>query len=663
MDPFDPIVYYRDENLTEVEYPEKPVPPHLDIPADLMEEPTWTLEEWTRRGFPSNYDTAQFSPRLNAVAIREMWVAVEKVFPVSRLGKSGLQLLYDVARSGLNSKLSSYVPTTHKNFCLEDRLHKPALVVIHDWLCENFLLGPFSAPPFPDGKVNGLLLIPKNLDNVRIVTDLSSPAPNSFNDCVSDDFKTKFPLSMSSFSDVHRAISVAGSGALFCKHDLKDAYKYCKVHPSQVPAQQFSYAGLYFYDAALIFGDKSAVHQFSFMHLSMVLSLVLPYSSLLPELCLLVIDDQAMFCPQDRAQLLWQFCYRYQYVLRTAGFMLQEWTDDLLKSFGPSTRGCLFGVFIDTKACTWTFPPKKLQLLIQFLESILLKPVLTLNMLQKLMGKIQYLISLDAAFSRASAFVYHQLSDYIIAHPAWGQIPARKQPADIVLTPAATQDILKLRAMLKILQDREFPFISSLWQTQVRTLYSDASGLGGECVAALLLMSPIRAFAIPVPLTFLMSTVGHPYSVVMQYRTATLELVPVLAIILMLGPQLAHCRLEIFLDNQASVLMLRKGRSRDYCATLLVQLIHYAAALVDAVVVPTHVLRRSSLPAVIADDLTHADTASLYRLDPSALYTYETDLEPINMFFADPAPVDPAPLFDKVEAFLRKVPGLAYLNL
>ena len=149
----------------------------------------------------------------------------------------------------------------------------------------------------------------------------------------------------------------------------------------------------------------------------------------------------------------------------------------------------------------------------------------------------------------------------------------------------------------------------------------------------------------------------------MQYRTATLELVPVLAIILMLGPQLAHCRLEIFLDNQASVLMLRKGRSKDYCATLLVQLIHYAAALVDAVVVPTHVLRRSSLPAVIADDLTHADTASLYRLDPSALYTYETDLEPINMFFADPAPVDPAPLFDKVEALLRKVPGLAYLNL
>ena len=89
----------------------------------------------------------------------------------------------------------------------------------------------------------------------------------------------------------------------------------------------------------MVFGDVAAVHSFSYVHNSLVLSLVLPFASLPPELSLTVIDDQVTFCPQNRLPLLWQFCYRYRFVLEAVGFKLQDWTSDGMKSFAPSQAG------------------------------------------------------------------------------------------------------------------------------------------------------------------------------------------------------------------------------------------------------------------------------------------------------------------------------------
>ena len=89
----------------------------------------------------------------------------------------------------------------------------------------------------------------------------------------------------------------------------------------------------------MIFGDVSAVHAFSYIHNSLVLGLVLPFSSLPAELCLTVIDDQVTFAPRKHLSLLWQFCYRYSFVLKSVGFKLQDWTDDGMKSFAPSQSG------------------------------------------------------------------------------------------------------------------------------------------------------------------------------------------------------------------------------------------------------------------------------------------------------------------------------------
>ena len=61
-------------------------------------------------------------------------------------------------------------------------------------------------------------------------------------------FKKDFPLRMATFEDVRHALRMAGSGAYFVKHDLCDAYKFLRVCASQVCAQQFKFAGLYFYE-------------------------------------------------------------------------------------------------------------------------------------------------------------------------------------------------------------------------------------------------------------------------------------------------------------------------------------------------------------------------------------------------------------------------------
>ena len=80
------------------------------------------------------------------------------------------------------------------------------------------------------------------------------------------------------------------------------------------------------------------------------------------------IDDLVLFSAASQLSQLWQFHYRYSWVMEQIGFVLQPWTGDLLKSFAPSCRGQVFGIYIDTVANTWTFPPRKLALLLQFVE-------------------------------------------------------------------------------------------------------------------------------------------------------------------------------------------------------------------------------------------------------------------------------------------------------
>ena len=316
---------------------------------------------------------------------------------------------------------------------------------------------------------------------------------------------------------------------------------------------------------------------------------------------------------------------------------------------------------MDSRSDSWTLPPRKLNLLIEFMETCLDLPALTINRLQRLMGKINYLKQLDRTFATVTSFLSNQLATYLILHPDWYSVAARKQVPDIVLTEASRQDVLLVRGILKFLLDRQFPLEHLVWQPLAVCLFTDASGLASECVGGLLLVRPTRAFSFPLSVSLCASRDGHAKDVMLQFRTTVLELLPVWGALLLFAPQVAHCRVELFIDNNAAVRALVKGTSKDYCTTLLVRLIAFTASVLDVALVPTHVKRRSSWPAAVADDLSHAQTESLKLFDKDAIYSWVDDLQPLCLWTENVAPEDPSPLFISILNYLRKFRAVSYL--
>ena len=657
----DPVHYYMDALSTNLDWPALEVPQDLDVPPNLQEEPDWDIHEWVNRGLATNYATEIFTPSLNADNILRLWREVDTVFPLLPVPSQAMRYLLSVAQHGYSSQLSHIQPSHHPNICLEPRLWTPAVLVLNSWLKKGFLKGPFDVPPFSPPKINGLLGIPKGESNVRLCTDLSRPSGASFNSTVNPNFKATLPLRMSDFRAIKRAISLAGSGCCFLKHDLVDAYKRLSVDPRQLPAQQFKFGSCYFYDSCLLFGDVSAVHGFSFIHNGIVMGLVLPFSTIPLDLSCLCIDDLVVFAPASQIDKLWTFDARYRFCMSEIGFPLQTWDDDCMKSFGPTQEGLVLGVWINTKTCTYTFPPRKLDKMIEFVEFCFNKPALTLNLMQKIVGKVQYLRQIDDCFATTTGFICHQLQAYLRLHPHWEDLPISSQPPDIVLSPASRNDLLILRGLLKMLKAQQFPMDPHPWQQHSRIVYTDASGVMSQGVGAVLLCSPTKAFSIPLPDALLLSGLGHIKFIPLAWRTAVLELLPIWASLLMFANDLKHSQLTVYTDNVEAALAMAKRTSADFCSCLLVRLICFTASILDVHLQVLQVNRRTCSWSKIADDLTHFNTRHLFEVDPFAVYTLAPDLPPVLKWFDLYAASDPTEIFRSVLDYIANYTAVSYL--
>ena len=140
-DPLDPVQYYINSLKSHVEWPPLEIPPHVDVPPDLSEEPDWDMEEWLSRGLSSNYSSVLFTPSLNATNIEDLWNQVEAEYPLLPVASQAMRYLLYTAKEGYNSQLSEIVATQHPNVSLEARLWTPTVLVLNKWLEQGFLKG------------------------------------------------------------------------------------------------------------------------------------------------------------------------------------------------------------------------------------------------------------------------------------------------------------------------------------------------------------------------------------------------------------------------------------------------------------------------------------------------------------------------------------------
>lgn len=237
---------------------------------------------------------------------------------------------------------------------------------IADWIKKGFAYGPVLPEEVPpDAKINGIMCRPKPNGSVRIILNLSAPVGNSVNEGIDE---SKFPATMSSTTKWLRVLNRAGRECRMVKIDWADAYKHVAVRRQDMSLQWFMWLGMAFCELCLIFGSKSSVGIYDRLA-KVVLFIACGVARMDRTMTCQHLDDCAAAAPKG-AVVLEEFDQAFKSISEKLGITLAP-RDDPEKSFGPSTRGVVFGVYYDTVAWTWAIPKEKyIRILHQLQEGI-----------------------------------------------------------------------------------------------------------------------------------------------------------------------------------------------------------------------------------------------------------------------------------------------------
>ena len=236
---------------------------------------------------------------------------------------------------------------------------------VADWIHKGFAFGPvpLSEVP-PEAKFNGVMTSEKPNGSVRVILNLSAPKGAAVNEGISND---EFPAFMSSTAKWVSALWKAGKGCRMAKVDFSDAYKHIAVRPADRNLQWFQWLGMGFQELCLIFGAVSSAGIFD-RTAKVILFCVMVRSCIHKDLVVQHLDD-CCACAPASSNVLERFDAEFAAVAEFLGVKLAP-RDDPDKSFGPSTRGTVLGVFYDTIAWTWAVPQDKLIRIILDIEAL-----------------------------------------------------------------------------------------------------------------------------------------------------------------------------------------------------------------------------------------------------------------------------------------------------
>lgn len=241
----------------------------------------------------------------------------------------------------------------------------------------GFKRGPFPSPPFDPFWVSPLGAVPKGLDKIRLIHNLSHPFGG-------DSINAGIPREeyrMETFMHAIAAIRRLGRGTLLTKADVEAAFKRIPVRPEDWPLLGMQWRGMYYYEVVLPFGLRTsgyrweeyaaALHYFFERHLGVYL--VIHY-----------VDDFLLLAPPgatERAaaqrRAVEQLCCRLGVPLAAD------------KTLGPVTELTFLGLVIDTAAMEYRLADERVAKLRERLAGVGAGH-LSLDELMSLVGKLEF---------------------------------------------------------------------------------------------------------------------------------------------------------------------------------------------------------------------------------------------------------------------------------
>ena len=426
------------------------------------------------------------------------------------------------------------------------------------------MLGPFQDSPIENLHISPFLTRDKpGGAHRRVIVDLSFPHGHSVNAGVQSDtyLGTPFLLTLPTIDNITNKVKQLGKGCHLYKIDLSRAFRHVKLDPKDYNLLDLRLNDLYI-NSCLPFGFRhgSAL----FQRLSDAVRFIMAQKGFsVTNYIDNIIGHSVVSKSQDSYQNL-------RTLLTELGFDISE-----KKVVKPATKVTCLGVDIDTEEFTVSIPPDKVTEILLECKAWAHRQHCTKRQLQSLLGKLLYITKCV----RLSRPFLNRMLDLL---------KSSDKLEKIMLTIEFKRDLYWFLEFIPKFNGKAF--ISHNPVMEKIELDASLQGLGASWGS--------QVYSIQIPLGYENMTIVH------------LEMLNILVAIRTWGPQWTGKAVRIACDNQAVVMVLNSGKTRDLTLAAIARNIFMEAAQFDIFLKTVHIM---GVHNDIADSLSRWNMAEQFR--------------------------------------------------
>ncbi len=487
---------------------------------------------------------------------------------------------------------------------------------IASWVKNGFAAGPFDQPPLKNFRVNSILATKQN-EKVRTILNVSLPKGISLNDNVEETKMEK--VLMTSARNFGYTLVEAGENAIFCKTDMKDAYKNVPVPTDEYRLQGFSWLGKFFIETRQIFGAKTAVSNFDIVGQT-ILDLAVIRSGIPRRWVHRQLDDVPVASP-TKTDWCEKFENSYRNVCAICGVKLAENCPNFDKAFSCTTYGKVLGVWFNSRNLTWSLPEEKRKKTKTKIEEVISAPNVNLTTMQQLMGSIND-VCLMCPFLSTFKKPLNIILGNLQREPNCRMALSEQSKIDLqVFYNFLDQE----NSWLPIAHRPSFPTLDKL------TFVSDAAGCNQNTAPNEQVGCASVGFSSTGKIIFahqlfwslkVLKEKKDGFGKSFGSKTTTLEFLGLLLPFLLIPEKLKKKHIVMQVDN-ISCLFAWENRyaKEDLMASILVRALHLISAFLESKVYVEHLPRLSTWEAAMVDRMSRRSTTK--KSDTNLLKSFE----------------------------------------
>ncbi|CAG2225805.1 unnamed protein product [Mytilus edulis] len=398
-------------------------------------------------------------------------------------------------------------------------------------LDNNFVIGPFTKAPFDIYRVSPVGIVEgKYSKKKRLILDLSAPHNSDEHSSVNDLInKEDFSLSYIKIDDAIKIIKEYGFASRCCKLDVSNAFKLIPIHPSLWHLYGFKWENMYYFYTRLAFGCRSSPKIFDNLSIAMCWILHNNYGI---NTVLHLLDD---FLTIDRPSA------NADATMKTlvSVFASLEIPIAKHKTLGPVTCIEYLGIILDTIRMEARLPENKLCRIKEYLLFFLNRKTCTKREMLSLLGHLNFAMRVIIP---GRSFISYLLN---IAHSV------KELHHHVTLNSSCRNDLSLWHKFLDQWNGISFFIDDNIVNASDFDLYTDAAstvGFGGYFKN--------RWFQALWPIEM---KLDKELSMSMAY----MELYPIVIAAIIWGDEWSGKRILFYCDNMATVLIIKKGRSKS----------------------------------------------------------------------------------------------------